>query len=259
MVWQRVGSRGLAFGQWGAEPLRASLCAVLLVAAPWSASAATLINGDFEAPDRGTTVASTFLLQADVPGWSTTDTDIEIWSNGFNGVTSYSGTQHAEINAKAFGTLYQSVTGIAAGADVILEFAHRAREGTDVMRVDVHDLGADATFGTADDTLLFTRQVSATTASWVFTSSDSFGGITALGGDLRLSFTAVSTGSNVVSVGNFLDAVTLQAKIPVTPLPPAGWLMLGGFGLLGAWRRSKTVAGRTRGATRQGCIEGRTT
>ena len=56
-----------------------------MLAAP--ASAAILVNGGFEEPDRGTGRNYHMIAPSNVPGWSTTDTVIEIWANGFNGVT----------------------------------------------------------------------------------------------------------------------------------------------------------------------------
>ncbi len=235
MIWcflVAVGRRGLSQGCVGVL-----LGLAMLMVPPAAAQATTVLNGGFETPDRGTATSFKFVNPDTVDGWHTTDTHIEIWANGFNGVRSYKGDQHVEINAKAFGTLYQIVSGIAAGSDLILEFAHRARKGTDVMRVDIHDMGDDDRFGTADDSLLFSREMSATTAGWVFTSTDTITRVTALGGNIRLSFTAVSTGSKSVSVGNFLDAVELRHDLPTTPGPAAGILLVGALGLLGAWRR----------------------
>lgn len=202
------------------------------------APAATLLNGGFETPDIGTGSTFSFVTPSRVEGWDTTDSHIEIWANGFKGVTSFEGTQHAEINAKRFGTLFQTVTGIVAGADLVLEFAHRARKGTDTMRVEIVDLGADDRAGTADDTTLFSRVFSATTEAWIFSRSSSFSEVTALGGDVQVAFTAVSTGSGSVSVGNFLDAVRLHGDVPAVPLPVPALLLIAGLYMLVRIRRA---------------------
>lgn len=219
----------------GLKSMRAALLgmSVAFASITGPVSAAVLVNGGFETPDLGTDTRYSFVNPSNVPGWQTTDSRIEIWANGFLGVTSYEGTQHAELNAKNFGTLSQTVNAIAAGTDLMLEFAHRARVGTDVMRVDVVDLGLDL-FDAGDDTSLFSQEYAATTASWVFTSLT---GLHSLGNDIRLSFTAVSTGSGSVSVGNFLDAVRLEAAVAPVPLPATGVLLFGALGAAGVARR----------------------
>ncbi|MEO1678840.1 MAG: PEP-CTERM sorting domain-containing protein [Pseudomonadota bacterium] len=214
-----------------------ALTALVLLGLAAPAAAVTVsYNGDFEQIDIGDGKRFSLLAPSSVPGWQTTDQAIELWANGFNGVTSYSGDQHAELNAYTFGTLFQTITGVGAGGAIELSFAHRARQGTDVMRVLLTDLGDDGEYGTADDTDLFDRQFSATTAAWQVNQSSDFGSISALGGDLRLSFTAVSTGSGSPSVGNFIDDVTVDVS-PV-PLPAAGLLLLGALAGLGFARRA---------------------
>jgi len=235
-------SRRARLGASGIVSALVLIAALAMQTAP--AAAASLLNGGFETPDLGDGTRFSFVDPASVEGWETTDSAIEIWANGFNGVPSYEGTQHAEINARAFGTLYQTVGGIVAGADLVFEFAHRARQGTDTMRVDLLDLGGDDIAGTSDDTLLFSNVFSATTEAWILSRSSSFADIAALGGDVRLSFTALTTGSGSVSVGNFLDGVRLYAELPSDPVPPmpgpaTGLLLVGALGALSLWRRRK--------------------
>jgi hypothetical protein len=223
-----------------ADRIRTRLAAIALAtmvgAAP--AGAASVQNGDFETPDLGSGATYSLLSPGAVPGWGTTDSAIEIWANGFNGVPSYTGTQHAEINANVNGTLFQDVAGIAAGARLDFGFAHRARQGTDVMRFDLTDLGGDGVFGTADDAVLFSDQFTATTAAWEVNGSSAFAPVTAQGGTLRLSFTPISTGSGSLSIGNFLDDVRLA---PV-PLPGGVPLLLGGLAALALLRRRQRAA-----------------
>jgi hypothetical protein len=195
-------------------------------------AAAMLINGGFELPDVGDAASFALYAPGDVPGWSTTDVAIEIWGNGFLGVTSYEGSQHAEINAFINGTLYQDVAGITVGSIIGFEFAHRARVGTDVMRLSITDLGADGLLGGTDDTTIFTNTYSADTTAWVFNTSLGLSPLTALGNTVRFSYTAVSTGSGDASVGNFLDAANFGVGV-ATPVPEPATLGLLGGGLLG--------------------------
>ncbi len=214
--------------------------AVAACAVASAAQAATVANGGFEAPDLGGDTVFSFITAGSVPGWGSSAADIEIWANGFNGVTSYEGTQHAEINARAAGTLFQDVAGIAAGATLTFGFAHRARSGTDVLRFSMIDLGGDGGLGGGDDTTLFSEEFSATTASWVLNTGSTFAPVTALGGPVRLSFAAISTGSGNASIGNFLDAVTLTAEVPpAVPVPAGVPLLVSGLAALALLRRRR--------------------
>jgi len=134
--------------------------------------------------------------ETSVPNWTTTDTTIEIWDTGFNGVASHTGDQHAEINANIAGTLTQTVTGIAGRAEVKVFWAHRARQGTDTASLTIADNGGGATaYG----------NFSTTTAAWVVRTATHVAqpGATTV----YASFAAVSTGSGNISIGNFLDTV----------------------------------------------------
>jgi hypothetical protein len=217
-----------------------------------SAQAANLINGDFETSGGTPYVAPNTYVQTDasnVAGWSTTDgqNKIEIWGTGFNGVTAASGSQFAELNATTASTLFQNVSGIAAGQQIGFQFFHRARVGTDVMSLTITDLGADGIFGTSDDTTLFTKNYSATTAAWEQDTNAGESPIITLGNTLRFAYSAVSTGSGDASVGNFLDGVSFGVGVGAKTVPePASILGLLAFGALGATslkRKQKETAG----------------
>jgi hypothetical protein len=176
----------------------------------------SLQNGGFETPP---VAAGTFvqLPAAQVPPWQTTDSqgEIELWGNGFLGVPAPEGANFAELNANSAGTLYQDVISIP-GEEMTWELLHRARVGSDSMRV----LIGDAT--TAD---VFSDN------GWDFISADLTDDTTAWGMHTdvyvvpagqtctRFAFRAVSTGSGSGSVGNFLDAVTFSIPVPPSPTP----------------------------------------
>ena len=173
-----------------------------------------LINPSFESPEL---VGKTFrfLDQSLVPGWQTDAASgtIEVWANGFGGVTSFAGTQHAELNSNQASTLFQDTTGIAAGQRVGFEFAHRGRNGTDTMRLTITDLGSDNVLGGGDDTVLFTSEYSATNLAWQLNSSANEAPIIALGNDIRFAYAAVSTATGNLTEGNFIDAANFGVGV----------------------------------------------
>jgi len=221
--------------------------AIAAIAEP--ASAFSLVNGGFEAPNVASGQSNVLDANA-VPGWDTTDTynpssypngPIEIWNgtqpqvNG--GPVAYEGSQYAEINAYQDAALYQQVTGISAGSLIGYEFAHRARVGTDVMRLTITDLGINGYFGGGDDTVLYTNTYTDTTAAWGFYSAGNVA--SALGNTIRFSYGAVSTGSGDPSIGNFLDAAAFGVGVGTVPVPgPLPILGVGvGFGFCRRLRR----------------------
>ncbi len=200
-----------------------------------------LVNGGFEDPDTGSLSSAVFIDQSFVPGWKTNAASglIEIWSSNFNGVSAYQGQQHVELNSDQASTLFQDVSGIGAGLTVGFEFAHRARMGTDVMRLTITDLGADNTVGGGNDSVLFTNAYSATTLNWNFNNSVSEAPIVALGNDVRFAYEAVSTGSGDLTQGNFIDAASFGVGVAI-PEPSAAAFLLGLAGLGMCFRRRRT-------------------
>ncbi|MDD5113570.1 MAG: PEP-CTERM sorting domain-containing protein [Methylobacter sp.] len=195
---------------------------------------AALINGGFEDPAVSGGAGWSTPDASLVSGWNTTASDnkIEIWNDGILGVTSYSGTQHAELNANVVSTLFQDASGIAANSTVGYEFAHRGRLGTDTLRLTITDLGTDNIFGGGDDNILFTNTFSTGNTAWNLYSGT---GITALGNSIRFAFESVSSAGNISTYGNFLDAVNFGVGVPASvpasvPVPSTVWLL--GSGLL---------------------------
>jgi hypothetical protein len=207
------------------------LLAAATFSGPARANGTSLINGGFEGNPVLTPGTSNIFNQSAVDGWKTTATDsnIEIWASGANGGPSaYEGNQFAELNAHQTAALYQDVSGISAGGLLGFEFAHRARVGTDVMRLTITDLGINDIFGDGDDTTLYTNLYSDTTAAWGFYSSANIA--TTLGNTIRFSYEAVSTGSGSPSAGNFLDAASFGVGVGVPgPLPVLGTGVAFGF------------------------------
>ena len=172
---------------------------------PTSVASPGLVNGDFESPAFGATTYKQ-VDASTVPGWSTTEADnkIEIWSGGYGGVVAKSGTQFAELNATGPGALYQDVTGTS---NTILSWslAHRARcAGADVMALTEGVPGGSVTtLGTYSDL----------NTSWgVHTGSVA---IPAGQDTTRLSLVSISSKCSSASMGNFVDAVSINiAHVP---------------------------------------------
>lgn len=193
------------------------------------ASAATLINGSFEIP--GIT-DGTFdrVSEEDVPGWETSDSsgNIEFWNAPFRNVPAYVGDQFVEINATENAALYQDVNITEFGA-VNYGFAHRGREGTDVMRVDIIYAGLNGVIDTPEANLLnlvtdmigvggddviivdgslSTNQYSATEDAWEqHNISALFNADSNSVGTYRFIYAAVSSGGPSAGEGNFIDGV----------------------------------------------------
>lgn len=154
-------------------------------------SALAMVNGSFELPHYAN-VAANYPLEGTVPGWHTTDTNFEFWTNGFLGVPAYEGTQLVELNAFAVGTLYQDVP-TTLGDVYIYAYSHRGRMGSDTMRFNLGPpSGTLTTIRTSTDGLSWGR----------------YGGvITIANNPSRFAFQSVSSACGM-SCGNLLDAIS---------------------------------------------------
>jgi RHS repeat-associated protein/uncharacterized repeat protein (TIGR01451 family) len=120
----------------------------------------TFVNLGFEQPSAGSSVCYFQIGESAVPGWTTTHSSlpgvacapniaqtpgplIEIWANGFNGVTARHGTQFAELNAHEPSRIYQNVC-LANGEPIGWRFSHRGRQSTTVSDVMEFRVGSTA-------------------------------------------------------------------------------------------------------------------
>jgi len=151
-------------------------------------------NGGFEAPYLGGPTMALF-HESLVPHWKTTATDtlIEIWGSGFNGVPAFAGNQFAEINATQAASLYQDLATVPC-TQLTWSVAHRGRTGIDTMGVYI---------GPPSTTVL--QMKCGTGTSWqVYTGIY----IIPPGQTLtRFEFKAIYASSGIQSVGNFIDDV----------------------------------------------------
>jgi len=146
-------------------------------------------NGSFELPHFGNVAAN---YPSSIPGWQTTDTAFEMWTNGFLGVTAYEGTQLVELNAFAVGTLYQDIP-TTVGDVYLYAYSHRGRAGSDTMRFNLGPpSGPMVTIRTSTDGRAWGR----------------FGGVITITEPLtRFAFQSVSSACGM-SCGNLLDAIS---------------------------------------------------
>ena len=160
-----------------------------------SSSCTVGLNNGFEIPIIKANSYS-FINASNVPNWSTTAPDniIEIWATGYLGVPSFEGNQFAELNANYESTLIKSFVA-QAGVGQILKFAHRGRQGVDVMRVEVGPKGGPyINFGTFSDG----------NTKW---QNYSISYTPNINGAFELRFISVSSAGGDPTIGNFLDGV----------------------------------------------------
>jgi len=161
----------------------------------------TFCNTDFETPIATGAFPNLFNENL-VTCWDTTGADgiIEIWPPGFEGVTAYSGNQLIELNANTPGTLFQDFS-VIPGTSIAVQFAHRGRQGNDVVGVEIGPVGGPyVSLGN-------------------FTDGNSAWGIHAVnytipmgsGNNYTLRFVSVSSTGGNPSVGNLLDSISISS------------------------------------------------
>jgi gliding motility-associated-like protein len=143
-----------------------------------------------------------------VPGWITTETDslIEIWENGFQGVPSYAGNQFIELNAWDSAAIYQDFN-TPCPRTINYHFAHRGRLGVDVAQLMAGPPGGPFTV----------IRVATDGTTWgVYTGTYA---VPAGQTVTRFMFVTISTSTGNPSIGNFLDSVNFSAPFTSTHLP----------------------------------------
>lgn len=171
----------------------------------------TFCNSDFETPV-ATGSFPNLVNENLVPCWDTTSADgiIEIWPPGFESVTPYSGNNLIELNANTPGTLFQDFS-VIPGTTISVSFAHRGRNGVDVVGVEVGPVGgpyvslgnfADGNTAWALHTVNYTIPT---------------GG----GSNYTLRFVSVSSTGGSPSIGNLLDAISISS-LGCASLPTSG-------------------------------------
>ena len=159
------------------------------------------LNGDLE---DGPSLPSTYIITSEnnVDGWSTTATDskIELWKSGFQGVPAQSGTYFAELNANQNAALYQRIC-TSPGAEISWSVWHRGRAGTDTAVVRIGENLATAT----TEATMITGNTAWKKYSGTYTVPEGQQ-------DTYFLFEAVSTASGI-SVGNFIDNIVITETV----------------------------------------------
>jgi hypothetical protein len=176
------------------------ICAMLFCnLKSFSQNCELICNGDFESPS---VISSPHLVSNSAMScWQTTATDsiLELWYSGFQGVVSYSGNQFLEINANEMASVYQEVY-FSAGDFLTISFAHRARVGVDTMSVSL---------GTQNNLPVVLGYFADSTSSWGYYVINY---TVPASGYYRVSFNSVYSGGNLASLGNFIDDVSVCAS-----------------------------------------------
>lgn len=165
-------------------------------------------NGSFEAPNISAppynkTVSWTYLPESEANGWSTTNPtgNLEYWQSGFQGVAAYEGEQFGEINSDGTGAFYFDLS-TRPGLRMIWQFAHRGREGTDVISFHIDKPDADNP----------TKIGQFSTGKWEWKLYQDYYTVPEGQTLSRFSFQAVKTASRNNTIGNFIDAVVFEAS-----------------------------------------------
>ncbi|WNM18541.1 choice-of-anchor L domain-containing protein [Flavobacterium capsici] len=176
----------------------------------------TFCNGSFETP-AATGPYPNMINQTLVPCWSTTAPDgiFEIWPPaGFEGVFAYQGNNFIEINGNSTASVYQDFT-TSPGAQLNISFAHRGRQGTDVVGVEIGPTGGPyISLGNFSDG-----------PTWQSYNLPPYNVPTSSGSNYRIRFVSVSSAGGDPSVGNFLDAVSVTS-LECSSAPTSGSVTL---------------------------------
>ncbi len=170
--------------------------------AAWAQYQRSMTNTGFESNDPQGTGPPNWQAFPDsvVPGWLSTTGVIEEWDSTFQGVTSYEGSVHAELNANSPGALYQEVC-LVNGDIFNWTFAHRARSGGPPVQNVTFEIANSA--GTTLQVL--GSQASIVPQGWNLNSASGVS-YTGPSGIQRVQFRTTDPGS----YGNFLDAITIN-------------------------------------------------
>lgn len=180
-----------------------AVCGALLCSpqAAWAQYQRSITNTGFESNDPRGPGAPNWQPFSDsvVPGWLSTTGVIEEWDSTFQGVTSYEGAVHAELNANSPGALYQEVC-LVNGDIFNWTFAHRARSGGPTPQNITFEIANSA--GTTIQVL--GSQASTVPQGWNLNSASGVS-YTGPSGIQRVQFRTTDPGS----YGNFLDGITI--------------------------------------------------
>lgn len=161
-------------------------------------------NGDFEDGPSLPNLKPNRINENAVDGWSTTatDTKIELWNSGYDGVPAQNGSYFSEINASQEAALYQRIC-TSPGAKISWSVWHRGLSDEDIAVVKIGDDLSTATI----ETTMSTGNTAWKQYSGTYT-------VPAGQEDTYFIFEAISTANNNNNEGNFIDNVVITETSP---------------------------------------------
>lgn len=189
------------------EKLILVILSIFLLFKAQSQTCSRVCNSDFENSVLATPGNLAFVTNFELDCWNTTAFDgvIEVWGDGCEGVSAYSGQQFIELNANVVSTLYQDIS-VVPGETFVISFAHRGRWGTDILSLSIRPIG-----GTPTNLGNFSAGSNAwevNDIAYTFPNN----GVS----NYRLEFNSVSSSGGMPSVGNFLDAISVTSANVLT-------------------------------------------
>ncbi len=176
----------------------------------------SFLNGDFEEP--GFSGAWQSIHEDNVPGWSTTASDnrIEIQRSGqINGVVSYSGNYHAELNGNLNGDFYQEFCTVPT-TTLQVSFAHHKRVSGNNTTDDIMAVYA----GPDINNLSFIESFTATnTSGWTVHTLSYF--VPAGQSNTVIAFRAIQGAPSNITFGNLIDDVNVITLLDNVLIPDA--------------------------------------
>ena len=189
----------------------------------------------------------------EIPGWETTHpiqnlgcpagnfayttpyncTPIEVWANSFNGVVPPNGIVLAELNAYTSSKLFQNIC-MNTGETFAFNFAHRGRGGADRAQLQIgatNTIVLDVTTNISGTGAINGGAATAQSATGIANGWTRYAGnyaYTGAPGVQPLGFSAISTGSGNLGVGNLLDDINISLKPYIEFIGSAGTATEGG-------------------------------
>jgi gliding motility-associated-like protein len=171
----------------------------------------TFCNGSFETPS-ATGIYPNMVSESLVSCWDTSAADgiIELWpSPNYENVVAYLGNNFIEMNGNSVDTFSQDFT-TSPGAQLTISFAHRGRQGTDVVGVEIGPTGGPyVSLGNFSDGQTWALH----NVNYTVPSSG--------GNNYTIRFVSVSSAGGSTTVGNFLDAVSVTS-VACSSAPTSG-------------------------------------
>ena len=226
----------------------------------------SIVNPSFEQPFTGPRAAAlnVFFTSAppnwiavdagEIPGWETTHpvqtlgcaagngpayitayncTPIELWANSFLGVIPPNGVVLAELNAYTSSKLFQNIC-MNTGETFSFNFAHRGRSGADQAQFQIGTANTvllDVTTNTSGTGAINGGDATTQSATGIANGWTRYAGnyvYTGASGVQPLGFSAISTGSGNLGVGNLLDDINILLKPYVEFIGSTGSVAEGG-------------------------------